>query len=413
MNRAKFKNYILNIITLVVSTIFCILIVNVIFINISNQKYFPRALANSLSNILLTFYPNTYSKENLRVYDAILGDSYSQGAGDAYLSGMKNFTLAHHLHKNYNKNYLNFGRGGYGSISAVSNLILINKLSNLPNLIEDLEKPKSIIFIFYEGNDLEENIFEYNSLKKSKENISDFVSRRIEENTKLSNIDKLTNIFPILVFIKKIYMHFLWHMENLINKIAEADNLKESLSLINERVKKLFGHTIVLNEPDTNLATYINSIKEHNVYNIQPLQSAAVVLTQEEILISLEIFKESIKYLKSWSQVENIIVLYIPSPISLYNWEEPITYEFKNPTNGVIGEIKQTTNKKNTSNSIFIRNKINSFSKENNFHFLDTTHYLIGKGKKIILHGPLDWRHFNNEGYKNASNYLIENISNN
>ena len=34
-------------------------------------------------------------------------------------------------------------------------------------------------------------------------------------------------------------MHFFWHMENLVNKIAEADNLKESLSLINERVKKI------------------------------------------------------------------------------------------------------------------------------------------------------------------------------
>ena len=413
MNGTKFKNYILNIITLVVSTIFCLLIVNVIFINISNQKYFPRALANSLSNILLTFYPNTYNRENLKVYDAILGDSYSQGAGDAYLSGIEDFTLAHHLHKNYNKNYLNFGRGGYGSISAVSNLILVNKFSNLPNLIEDLEKPKSIIFIFYEGNDLEENIFEYNSLKKSKEHISDFVSRRIEENTKLSNIDKLTNIFPILIFIKKIYIHFFWHMENLINKISEAGNLKESLSLINERVKKLFGHTIVLNEPETNSVTYINSIKEHNINNIQPLQSAAVVLTQEEILISLEIFKESIKYIKSWSQVENIIVLYIPSPISLYIWNEPITYEFKNPTNGATDEVKQTTNEKNTSNSIFIRNKISSFSKENNFHFLDTTRYLTEKGKKIVLHGPLDWRHFNHEGYKNASNYLIENLSNN
>ena len=121
----------------------------------------------------------------------------------------------------------------------------------------------------------------------------------------------------------------------------------------------------------------------------------------------------NIKYLKSWSQVENIIVLYIPSPISLYIWEEPITYEFKNPINGVIGEIKQTTNKKNTSNSIFIKNEINTFSKENNFHFLDATNYLIEKGKKIILHGPLDWRHFNYEGYKNVSNYLIENISNN
>ena len=29
---------------------------------------------------------------------------------------------------------------------------MINKLTNLPNLIEDLEKPESIIFVFYEGN---------------------------------------------------------------------------------------------------------------------------------------------------------------------------------------------------------------------------------------------------------------------
>ena len=79
----------------------------------------------------------------------------------------------------------------------------------------------------------------------------------------------------------------------------------------------------------------------------------------------------------------------------------------------IVNNNKRNGNEKNASNSIFIRNKISSFSKENNFHFLDTTHYLIEKGKRIILHGPLDWRHFNYEGYKNTSTYLIENISNN
>jgi len=413
MNRTKLKNYIINIVTVVVSTILCLLIINVIFINISNQKFFPRALANSLSNILLTFYPDTYNKKNLKIYDAFLGDSYSQGAGDAYLSGIEDFTLGHHLHKKYNKNYLNFGRGGYGSISAVSNLILVNKLTNLPNLIEDLKKPESIIFIFYEGNDLEENIFEYNALIKLNEKISDFVSRRIRENTELSYVDKISNTFPILIFIKKTYLHFIWHMNNLIKKISESGSVKESFSHINDRIKKLFGYTVVLNKPEINSSTYINSIKVHNIHKVQPLQSAAVVLTNEEILIALEIFKESIKYLKSWSQVENIIVLYIPSPITLYSWEEPITYEFKNPVNGIINEIKKTTNQKNHLNSIFIRNKINSFSKENNFNFLDATDFLVEKGKIKTLHGPSDWRHFNYEGYLNVSNFLIKNIPSN
>tara|TARA_Y100000590_G_scaffold463802_1_gene631511 strand:+ start:3131 stop:4372 length:1242 start_codon:yes stop_codon:yes gene_type:complete len=413
MNNIKFKNYILNFFTLLISIVLCLLIVNVIFVKISNQKYFPRALANSLSNILQTFYPTTYNKNELKDYVAILGDSYSQGAGDAYLRGTEDYALGHHLHAYYNKNYLNFGRGGYGSISAASNLILINKLSNLPNMIEDLEKPKSIIFLFYEGNDLEENIYEYNSLIKSNENISDFVSRRIKENVTLSSSDKLTNVFPLLIFIKKIYEHFFWHMNNLINKIGKAESLNESISLVKDRIKKLFGYTIVLNESKVDESTYINSIKKLNIKNVRPLQSAAVVLTQEEILIALEIFFESIGYIKTWSKVDDVLILYIPSPISSYTWEEPITYEYKNSIDGKIDEIKRTSNKKNNLNSLFIRNKIKNFSAENTFQFLDTTDYLIEKGKVKNLHGPLDWRHFNYDGYKNVSNYIIDSKSNN
>ena len=49
----------------------------------------------------------------------------AQGGGDAYLSGVDDYSVAHHLHANDGKNYLIFGRAGYGSISAVSNLIKI------------------------------------------------------------------------------------------------------------------------------------------------------------------------------------------------------------------------------------------------------------------------------------------------
>ena len=407
MTEIKLKSYILNFLTVIVSVFLCLLIANIIFISVSTQKFFPRALANSLSNILLTFYPDTYNKDDLKDYVAILGDSYSLGVGDAYLNGKHDYSLAHHLYKNDIKNYLNFGRAGYGSISAVSNLIKLNKSTNLPNLIEDLEKPKSIIFVFYEGNDLEENIFEYNLLAKSNENVSDFVSRRINENIKLSNMDKLTNIFPIFPFLKKIYSH----LSILFNKIVNINNINEVGSLISDRIKKLFGYTVVLDSPKVDPLTYVNSIINYDkIDDIQPLQSAAVILDEKQTAIALEIFFESMKYLKSWSQTENITILYIPSPISTYTWEEPITYEFKNPVNGLIGKINTTTNKKNRENSVFIRNKINYFSKENNFQFLDVTNFVIKKSKETILHGPLDWRHFNYVGYKNVSNYIIENI---
>ena len=270
-----------------------------------------------------------------------------------------------------------------------------------------MEKPKSIIFVFYEGNDLEENIFEYNLLAKSNENVSDFVSRRINENVKLSNLDKLTNIFPIFAFLKKIYSH----LGNLFYRIVNVNDINEVGSLVTNRIKKLFGYTIVLDGPKVDALTYVNSITNLNkIDNIQPLQSAAVILNEKQTVIALEVFFESMKYLKSWSRIDSIIILYIPSPISSYTWEEPIRYEFKSPVDGVVGKINKTTNKKNRENSIFIRNKINYFSEENNFQFLDVTNFVIKKSKETILHGPLDWRHFNYVGYKNVSNYIIENI---
>jgi len=62
---------------------------------------------------------------------------------------------------------------------------------------------------------------------------------------------------------------------------------------------------------------------------------------------------------------------------------------------------------------ILLEKKISNYSEENNFIFLDATDFLIEKGKKKILHGPLDWRHYNYEGYETISEFLLKNISKN
>ena len=106
------KNYILNIFTLVISILIGLMIINFILIKLSSTKIFPRSLAGSLSNVLLTFYPGTYKEINFSNYVAILGDSYAQGNGDAYLAGVEDYSIVHHLFKNDEKNYLLFARAG-------------------------------------------------------------------------------------------------------------------------------------------------------------------------------------------------------------------------------------------------------------------------------------------------------------
>ena len=125
----KLKNYFINFFLALISLILSLLIINIIILHFPSQKFFPRSLANSLPNILITFYPDTYKRSNLENYIAILGDSYSQGNGDAYLNGTYNYSIGHHLYKKNKKNYLIFGRAGFGSISAISNLIKLHKLN--------------------------------------------------------------------------------------------------------------------------------------------------------------------------------------------------------------------------------------------------------------------------------------------
>ena len=65
MNEIKFKNYIFYLVTLIVSALIALLIANFALIKLTPTKLFPRSLAGSLSNTLLTFYPNTYNLKNL------------------------------------------------------------------------------------------------------------------------------------------------------------------------------------------------------------------------------------------------------------------------------------------------------------------------------------------------------------
>ena len=405
MSKSKLKDSFLNFILFLMSMLVTFLILNFFLIKITPQKIFPRPLAGSLPNTLLTFYPDTYSKKNMQNYTAVLGNSAAQGNGDAYLGGLDNYSISHHLHDKNKENYLIFGRAGFHSIYAVVNLIKVHRFSNDSFMIKNLNKPKSIIFFFYEGTNLVWNYEKYKRNVKKNENISSYTSRQINKNLKTTFLEKLCNHFPLLPFLGA----FLEDFGKLFNETSSSKNFKEVLSSITNRIKKLFGFYIVLNDRKENNLTWTNSLSDHkNIKNIRPIQGASETLNKDQILIGLEIFYESLKQAKSWSNAKNIQIIYIPSAITVYNWNEPIIYGFQALSPKSKDEVKSTTNKENSLKNIFIRKEIENFSKKNNIIFLDPSDILFEKGKNKVLHGPLDWGHLNYEGYKVVSDFIIE-----
>ena len=140
------KKIIINLLLFLFSLLFIFLILNYILIILSKKQNIPRILAGSLPNYYFTFYPDTYEKHSTDKYIAVLGDSYAQGSGDAYLNGKYDYSVSHFLKKETNLDFLNFGRGGYGSISSVLNLVRIINFSSKDIFNKKFRSRKNSIF---------------------------------------------------------------------------------------------------------------------------------------------------------------------------------------------------------------------------------------------------------------------------
>ena len=406
MFKNKIKKNLLNFILFCVSILLTFLLINFILFKISSQNIFPRPLAASLSNTLLTFYPSTYNKKKLNSYTAVIGNSVAQGNGDAYLENQDNYSITHFLHDIDKKNYLIFGRAGQHSVESVINLIKIKKLTNHFFMYPNLKKPNSIVFYFYEGIDLVWNHGLYNDNKQENESVEDYTLRLIKNNIDPNLSEKIYNFFPVISFLQS----FLDDFKVLFSQISTNKSLKESFILIVDRIKKALGFYIVLGDKPKNSLTWTNSLKDHeNIKDIRPIQGAGTSLNKKQTMIGLNVFFESLRQVKLWSQTKDITVVYIPAPISIYDWNEPIIYEPQDLSPKSKKDIKSITNNQNKLKNIFIRQQIKKFTEKNNIFFIDPTNILIEKGKLEVLHGPLDWGHLNYKGYKTVSDFITQN----
>ena len=145
---SRIKNILFKVLAVFLATSITLVVVNFILFRFSQNQNLPRPFASSIGNYIFTYYPDTYNRSTLNNYDAILGDSNAMGSGDSYLNNDYNYSIGHLLFKNLNKNYLTYARPGYGSISAVSNYIKLNKLEDYIFFKKRINKPSTIYFFF-------------------------------------------------------------------------------------------------------------------------------------------------------------------------------------------------------------------------------------------------------------------------
>ena len=328
-----------------------LIILNLVFVYNSPKliKILPQDITRHVSPCYRTLF-HFDNKKSSQV-NFVFGDSFSAGAGDEFLKNDPDYGIFNKL-SDLNEEDLIFGRGGYGSQSTVIEFDRCFPLLSYTNLPLNLEKKYSATFVFYEGNDLNNNIAE-----KGRE----YSSMRY----------KLRFFFPIFDYVLK-------KSRAVIPSYMTNDLKKE---------KVLYQNDFPQSTKGVSIGTFP--------------QSAATELSNKQISKSLDILKKSLDQIKSLlPNAKDYRLLYIPSVASSYEFKDVLkvqSYQGK--------PYFETTGEFNSKRSLYIRKILRNISKKQNWKFCDTTSELLKiTNLAVAVHGPIDWKHLNKKGYIAVAN---------
>ena len=340
-----------------------------------------------------------YSKDKVipKCYLAIVGDSNVYGYGpwlyeNSWSMEQPSFAAHHLLYTSLKKDFVSFGYPGFGLLG--SSLTMVSELQMLKNswIWPSIEDPLEILFVFYEGNDLINNLHEVEQrgidLYTSESNTLDQKIAKIirREEIKLSESWAITdhsaawNLFSGLT--KNYYRKFFQEPE-----VASIDLQSSHLA-------------------QSSISQEQNSSKPSNIANISGVQvhlgfceGPALLLNETEIALSLKISEHSLRYLRSNFPDSKISLIYLPSSLSIYNFVDceispaPLVLMGKSRS-GVFKPVAAIERNK------FLRAEIHKITQKTGTEFWDTTEYLKEIARNQLLHGPRDPIHLNRAGYE-------------
>lgn len=310
-------------------------------------------------------------------YVALLGDSYAAGQGDGLIMAngdrAKLFHSAHVLHRLTGRDVISLGVGGAGSAQAMVLMprrILRERCLFYPRL----DPPKQMLVYFYEGNDLDENGYVVNMATArygtpTRENIARYIE------TQYGALAPLRCYTELAETTFKMAHFLLTNLESW------------------ETLRKPSTHNKVLAGGAAHPAP--------------TLQKPPFELPSLRIERALIVFDASLAWLKRNFPQSAITMVYLPSPAAIYRHADKTVDTYTNwPLNNVtasaVGDIVAT--------SQHTCEQIRKLTLAQGLRFLDARPALRAAAATAPIHGPQDWNHFNDAGYRALGEMLAKTI---
>jgi hypothetical protein len=330
-------------------------------------------------------------------YVALIGDSYSAGEGDWRLTVDAGRNPPHHtahlIHAATGRDVVSFGHAGAGSQRGV----VTDPITQVDYLQRTLrfaiDDPDEILFYFYEGNDLDDNIedlarrydprFEPGrpagripDPERFARFLDEVVIAESEIGEKLADFRLSHNLYVL----RSLRWWFdRWRAGNLPRTGPRPQHPREARS--NRRGE----HSSIL-------------VGGERLETPMALQAPAPELTPQETRTALWVVEQALRRTARRFDRSTLRVLYVPSPILCY----PLPDELEQ-----VQEDHHRPDRPLAFDSRFLVERSDALCAEVaaiaarlGMAFHDSRPALRAAGAEQVIHGPRDWKHLNRAGYE-------------
>jgi len=387
------KHAAINIALVVASTAITYLVLEVIFFRLM-LPHLPLQYRVYLPDRADFFLQISKSQYIPKDYIALVGDSYAQGMGDWLLSLGYKSSMPYHsadvIHEALKQDVVSLGRARSGSAEAM--VLRVARIFNDPYcyLFPAIEPPKRFLVYFYEGNDIEDN---YELLQHYvRPNWSSALAPQID------------------AFLEKQYAATSgWRCHGHLGDTV--------WKMIQYHVR--FG----LNPDETYNVGPVpptNQVLLDGVAtNARELGGGSMAFNDKQLDEGALVYDRALGWFRRRFPGVPITLVYIASPGAIYRYASAnvMSGEFYDPNNQpTTGHAYLTPGRQFPTSAIYaasqkICERIRRISLAHGIAFIDTRPAFRKAAANLPLHGPRDWGHLNEAGYRLLGGLLATRIN--
>jgi hypothetical protein len=342
---------------------------------------------------LLMQVVSQHSKRELipRDYVLLVGDSNAKGYGEwlgrAAPEGQDPYHSAHVIRDRLQRDVLSYGKGGAGSIAG---LLLFPARWDHALARRGLDPPDTVAIYFYEGNDLNDNLRylrnhfpggpESESVMDDatldaflREELADYVGKK----------SALDSTFSAAYVWKNVRggIESWWRAGPQVETPEPGPAAPATEALPSEKA------SAKLRTNRARIAGEVIALPEE-------LQSPALELTREELARTLQVTRRSLALLIERYPSSEVILFRIPSPIASYEIvSDTVDVQSYEHRASVYPASRVETY------STAIGDALAGFAVELGIDYVDLRPAVRAATRELPIHGPVDWKHLNEDGY--------------